>query len=110
MQHDESSNGTSDHSDLVPDEPTMPSGDAAMESGLRASFAAGGGDPGAHTDERPAETADDRPGASDGAQDGTTVVGADPDLATPPSETDVDAAPEGGAEGDHGTEDDPHRH
>ncbi|GEK79656.1 hypothetical protein [Agrococcus baldri] len=37
------------------------------------------------------------PGPSAGADDGTTVVGADPDLATPPAETDVDAAPEGGA-------------
>ncbi|MCH1883881.1 hypothetical protein [Agrococcus sp. ARC_14] len=30
-------------------------------------------------------------------QDGATVIGADPDLATPAAETDVDAAPEGGA-------------
>jgi hypothetical protein len=36
-----------------------------------------------------------RPGPSEGAQDGTAVVGADPDIATPPAETDVDAAPEG---------------
>lgn len=85
--------------------------DLAMESALRASLGAGAGDPGAHTDERPAERADDRsaepaadrpaerdsdrPGPSEAAEDGTTVIGADPDLATPPAETDVDAAPEG---------------
>lgn len=41
----------------------------------------------------------DRPGPSAAAQDGTTVIGADPDFSTRPSETDVDAAPEGGVAG-----------
>ena len=80
--------------------PGTPAGDAAMESALRASLGAGGGDPGAHTDERPAERAADPPVASDGAEDGTTVIGADPDLATPPAETDVEAAPEGTDDGE----------
>ncbi|SDS36422.1 hypothetical protein [Agrococcus carbonis] len=77
--------------------------DAAMESGLRAAFGAGAGDPGAHTDERPAERLADRPTASDGAEDGTTVIGADPDLATDPADTDVDAAPEGSADDGRGS-------
>ncbi|SFR99770.1 hypothetical protein SAMN04487783_0385 [Agrococcus baldri] len=48
------------------------------------------------------ERSADRPGPSDAAENGTTVIGADPDLATPPAETDVNAAPEGtdGAETD----------
>lgn len=49
--------------------------------------------------ERPVGSAD-RPDASEGADDGTTVIGADPDLATPPAETDIEAAPEGGATDD----------
>jgi hypothetical protein len=85
------------------DASTLPGEGAAMESGLRASFGAGAGDPGAHTDERPAEHLADRPTASDGAEDGTAVIGADPDLATDPSETDVDAAPEGGTEDGRGS-------
>ena len=36
------------------------------------------------------------PGPSAGAHDGTSVTGADPDIATSPAETDVDASPEGG--------------
>lgn len=40
-------------------------------------------------------TAASHPGPSAGAADGTTVVGADPDIATSPAETDVDASPEG---------------
>ncbi|MEV7527706.1 hypothetical protein [Agrococcus sediminis] len=43
----------------------------------------------------------DRPGPSADAQDGTAVIGADPDIATPPAETDVEAAPEGGADHAH---------
>ncbi|MCR8672087.1 hypothetical protein NWP09_13150, partial [Agrococcus sp. HG114] len=39
-----------------------------------------------------------RPGPSRDAQDGTAVVGADPDIHTPAEETDVDAAPEGRAD------------
>ncbi|WP_347754279.1 hypothetical protein [Agrococcus sp. ProA11] len=42
-----------------------------------------------------AEAAAERPGPSEAADDGTTVIGADPDLATPPAETDVEAAPSG---------------
>ncbi|MGM1028377.1 MAG: hypothetical protein ACQEWM_00750 [Actinomycetota bacterium] len=40
-------------------------------------------------------TAASHPGPSEGAQDGTAVVGADPDIATSPVDTDVDASPEG---------------
>lgn len=40
-------------------------------------------------------TAASHPGPSESAHDGTTVVGADPDIATAPAETDVDASPEG---------------
>ncbi len=49
------------------------------------------------------EPAGERPGPSDDAQDGTAVIGADPDFATDPAETDVDAAPEGGTD-DRGSE------
>ena len=49
----------------------------------------------------------DRPGPSEEADDGTAVIGADPDIATPPAETDVDAAPEGRADDDR--EDHDHR-
>ena len=45
--------------------------------------------------------ANDRPGPSDDAEDGTSVIGADPDLATDPAETDVEAAPEGGVDDEH---------
>ncbi len=59
----------------------MPAGNAAMETGLRASLGAGGGDPGAHTDERPAEEAHEEPVAHDGAEDGTSVLDhRDPDV------------------------------
>ncbi|WP_405217024.1 hypothetical protein [Agrococcus sp. Ld7] len=56
-----------------------------------------------HTD-----STDQGPGPSEGAEDGTTVIGADPDLATPPDQTDVEAAPSrgvaqhGDADGDEG--------
>jgi|GEM_PF-2674337 len=43
------------------------------------------------------------PGPSEDAHDGTAVIGADPDIATAPAETDVDAAPEGDASDDQGT-------
>ncbi|WP_347754278.1 hypothetical protein [Agrococcus sp. ProA11] len=46
------------------DDGSLP-GNPAMEAGLRASLGAGGGDPGAHTDERPAERADAAGAASD---------------------------------------------
>ncbi|QUW19784.1 hypothetical protein [Agrococcus sp. Marseille-Q4369] len=39
-----------------------------------------------------------RPGPSEDAQDGTAVIGADPDIHTPADETDVEAAPEGRAD------------
>ncbi|WP_072312913.1 hypothetical protein [Agrococcus sp. Marseille-P2731] len=54
---------------------------------------------------------DGRPGPSEHADDGTTVIGADPDMATDPADTDVEASPEGGTEdqrasdvGDHGAD------
>lgn len=53
------------------------------------------------------DDAEHRPGPSEDADDGTTVIGADPDLATPPSETDVEAAPSRDV-GDHGDPDDRH--
>ncbi|WP_413316634.1 hypothetical protein AA0Z99_08330 [Agrococcus sp. 1P02AA] len=42
----------------------------------------------------------DRPGPSEHADDGTAVIGADPDMTTDPAETDVEASPEGGTGGD----------
>ena len=49
----------------------------------------------------------DRPGPDEDAVDGTAVIGADPDISTPPAETDVEAAPEGRADDDR--EDHGHR-
>lgn len=51
------------------------------------------------------DDADHRPGPSEGADDGTTVIGADPDLSTPPDETEVQAAPSTDV-GEHGEPDD----
>lgn len=53
------------------------------------------------------DDADHRPGPSEGADDGTTVIGADPDLSTPPEETEVEAAPSADV-GEHGEPDDGH--
>jgi hypothetical protein len=64
------------------------------------------GHQGRDDDAEEGEGAGYRPGPSEGAQDGTAVVGADPDIFTPPSETDVEAAPEGRA--DDGADDDEH--
>ncbi|WP_072312914.1 hypothetical protein [Agrococcus sp. Marseille-P2731] len=46
-------------------DPTGADANPAMDAGLRAALGAGGGDPGAHTDERPAEQEHDVPAASD---------------------------------------------
>jgi hypothetical protein len=69
-----------------------------------------GHDPVADADARAAyaPNGDGVSGPSDQAVDGTAVIGADPDIATAPAETDVDAAPEGGVNehgtGEHGTD------
>lgn len=69
--------------------PTTPEG--MMTDSTTPSAAHGDADAEARAD----GTAASHPGPSEGATDGTAVVGADPDIATPPDETDVDAAPEG---------------
>ncbi|WP_306232018.1 hypothetical protein [Agrococcus beijingensis] len=81
---------------------TLPEAHAPHDGDERRGFTAAPeeGHQGRDDEHSASEPAGDRPGPSDVAVDGTTVVGADPDIATDPAETDVDAAPEGGVDDD----------